>query len=169
MTDLEELWLVAPEQRAWRSFIRLASLLMGRLDAELIERHSLTLAEYEVLAHLSTAEGQSMRMSALAELCLVSRSGLTRRLDSLVARQFVAKETCASDRRGTIARLTALGMSRLEEAAPTHVAGVRRYLISAFTEADLDRFTQYLSAPIGLLELANESLPSCSLPASECP
>ena len=81
----EEIWLAAVEERAWRRLLKLDSLLMMRLDAELMAAHGLSLAEYEVLVHLSEAEEGALRMSALADLALVSRSGLTRRVDHMVA------------------------------------------------------------------------------------
>ena len=169
LAESEQLWLLPHEQLAWRSFIKLDSLLMSRLDVELVERHGLSLAEYEVLAHLSEAEGRALRMSALADLALVSRSGLTRRLEHLVARGLVIKEICPSDRRGMIARLTKLGQTRLEDAAPTHVAGVRRYLISAFSVGELQQFTALLQAPISELEEAARPGSDCLSSLKGCP
>ena len=68
-------------------------------------------------------------MSDLADLLALSRSGLTRRIDGLVKAGLVLRHSCPNDGRGTMAQLTDTGAARLAEAAPTHVAGVRRYLI----------------------------------------
>ena len=105
--------------------------LLDRLDAELEANHGISLAEYEVLVHLSEASGQAMRMAELAVRQVVSPSGLTRRLDGLVRDGLVERRPCPSDRRGTLAVLTDTGRAKLEEAAPTHVTGVRRYVIGA--------------------------------------
>jgi DNA-binding MarR family transcriptional regulator len=76
-------------------------------------------------------------MAELAQRLLLSPSGVTRRLDGLVREGTVERRSCPSDRRGSLAVLTNAGLERLEEAAPTHVAGVRRYVIDAMSRADL--------------------------------
>jgi DNA-binding MarR family transcriptional regulator len=47
----------------------------------------------------------------------------------------VERRKCPSDGRGSLARLTDEGMACLEAAAPTHVAGVRRYFVDPLTGA----------------------------------
>lgn len=122
-------WLTAGEQRTWRRLLSVESRLRDRLDGDLREAHGLNVGEYEVLVHLSEAGSGGLRMSELAELLLLSRSGLTRRVDSLVKAGLVTRRSCPQDGRGSMAELTAAGARKLSEAAPTHVAGVRRYLI----------------------------------------
>jgi DNA-binding MarR family transcriptional regulator len=131
------MWLDASEQQAWRTLINVHTRLLARLDAELQEHHNLTLADYEVLVHLSEAPGGSMRMAELAQRLLLSPSGVTRRLDGLVRDGMVERHSCPSDRRGSLAVLTGDGRARLEEAAPTHVGGVRRYVVEAMTREQL--------------------------------
>jgi DNA-binding MarR family transcriptional regulator len=103
------------------------------LDRELRTGTGLTLGEYEVLVHLSEAVGQALRMSELAGRLLLSRSGLTRRIDGLARAGLVARRPCDDDGRGALAALTPEGFARLERAAPVHVAGIRRYLIDPLT------------------------------------
>jgi DNA-binding MarR family transcriptional regulator len=103
--------------------------LRERLDRELRAGTALTLGEYEVLVHLSEAPGRALRMSELADRLLLSRSGLTRRVDGLVRAGLVARQPCDDDGRGALAALTSPGWDRLEQAAPVHVAGIRRYLL----------------------------------------
>ncbi|MDA8263212.1 MAG: MarR family transcriptional regulator [Actinomycetota bacterium] len=145
-------WLDPLEQLAWRRMLRTNGLLLNRLDADLVAAHSMTLAEYEVLVHLSEATGNELRMSALAELAMVSRSGLTRRVESMASRGLVSKEICPSDRRGMIAHLTELGRRRLEDAVPTHVAGVRRYLLAGLSKKDVAELARLLEVPLSRLE-----------------
>jgi DNA-binding MarR family transcriptional regulator len=49
----------------------------------------------------------------------------------------VRRENCESDGRGVLAVLTDAGRERLAEVAPTHVAGVRAYLVDLLDEADV--------------------------------
>lgn len=124
-----DLWLTDVEQKVWRQLLWLESRLRERLDDELRCAHGITLGDYGVLVHLSQAGPGGLRMSELALRSLLSRSGLTRRVDALERAGLVERRACPADGRGALALLTALGEQRLEEAAPTHVEGVRRYLI----------------------------------------
>jgi DNA-binding MarR family transcriptional regulator len=125
------LWLTDEEQQVWRRLLVVECRLRERLDQELRTSHGLSLNDYEVLVHLSEAAGGSLRMSDLADRLLISRSGLTRRVDGLVRDGWVIRRACPKDGRGSLAELTPAGLELLRAAAPTHVAGVRRYLIDA--------------------------------------
>ena len=122
-------WLNDSEQGAWRRLLAVQCRMRERLDRELQESHGLSLGDYDVLVHLSEAGGRSLRMSELAERLLLSRSGLTRRVDGLVRAGWVERKACPDDGRGSMAVLSDAGSELLREAAPTHVRGVRRYLI----------------------------------------
>jgi DNA-binding MarR family transcriptional regulator len=130
-------WLTPEEQQAWRAFVRGSALLLERLDADLVARHALTLADYEILVWLSEAPRGGLRMSELADRALVSKSRLTYRVDRLAADGLVERRPCASDRRGSFAVLTPTGRRRLERAAVTHVDGVLAYLVDRCSGRDL--------------------------------
>ena len=132
---------------AWQAFLRASILLMDRLDAELDE-HALSLADYEILVNLSAEAAGELRMTELAARTLVSRSGLTRRLDRLVESGLVERRNCPTDRRGVYAVLTDLGRRRLEDAAPTHVEGVRRHFLSQLEGQDLKALAASLNAVV---------------------
>lgn len=123
-------WLSAREQEIWRRLLAVQCELRERLDRDLRSTARLTVGDYDVLVHLSEAPGRSLRMSELADRVLLSRSGLTRRIDSLASSKLVIREACEEDARGMMATLTSAGYDRLKEAAPVHVEGVRRYLIT---------------------------------------
>lgn len=127
-------WLNDSEQGVWRRLLAIQCRVRERLDRELQESHGLSLGDYDVLVHLSEAEGRSLRMSELAERLLLSRSGLTRRVDGLVRSGWVERKACPDDGRGSLAVLSDAGSELLREAAPTHVRGVRRYLIDPLGE-----------------------------------
>ena len=151
-------WLTADEQQAWRAFVRGSALLLERLDAELVESHGLTLADYEILVWLSEAPRGGLRMSELADRALVSRSRLTYRLDRLVADGLVERRPCASDRRGSLAVLTPTGRRRLERAAPTHVDGVIAHLIDRCSSRELAAVAKAFTAVAEALD-AGEAEP----------
>ena len=56
------------ELTAWRGFLRTYATLTKELDAELEAEHGLPLVSFEVLAHLSEADGGRLRMNDLGEV-----------------------------------------------------------------------------------------------------
>jgi DNA-binding MarR family transcriptional regulator len=126
------------ELRAWRGMLRIHATLTKALDAELEAAHGLPLSSYEVLLHLDDAEGQRMRMSDLAAMVILSRSGLTRLVDRLEREGLIARESCPSDARGSFATLTAAGRRKLTAARATHLAGVRSMFLDHFSADELE-------------------------------
>src|SRR5689334_25119136 len=109
---------------SWVFFLRAHSAITRELSADLQREHGLTLNDYEVLLHLSHAEGGRLRRVDLAERVVLTASGITRLLDGLERGGFVAKETCASDARVSYAKLTPAGVAKLSDAAVTHLRGI---------------------------------------------
>ena len=122
-----------PRLDAWRSFVQAHARLTRRLDEELQAGHGLSLAEYDALLQLVNAPGRRLRMSALADRVLLSRSGITRLVDRLVADGMVERTTCTTDARGAEAALTTAGLDRLRAASTTHLDGVRRLFLDVVT------------------------------------
>jgi DNA-binding MarR family transcriptional regulator len=131
-------WLDEHQQRSWRAFLVGTTLLMDRLDRDLREHHRLSLPEYEILVRLSEAEGGRLRMAVLADSVSHSRSRVTHTITRMEGAGLVARDACLSDGRGVEAVLTEQGRVALEQAAPTHVSGVRRFLLDLADEADFD-------------------------------
>lgn len=121
-------WLSEAEQHSWRNYILTAHDLEMALEAD-IAPHGLTMGDYEVLVWLSEADDNRMRMCDLAQSLQLSPSGLTRRLDGMVKNGWVERASCANDRRVMYAHLTPVGRAKMEAAAPTHVASVRRHVL----------------------------------------
>ena len=76
---------------AWVSFLRSHAAITRELSAQLQREHGLTLNDYEVLLHLSHAEGGMLRRVDLAERVLLTASGITRLLEGLERSGFVAR------------------------------------------------------------------------------
>jgi DNA-binding MarR family transcriptional regulator len=127
-----------PRLGAWRSFIHAHARLLRRLDEELQAEHGLSLAEYDALVQLVNAPARRLRMSVLAERVLLSRSGITRLVDRLVASGMVERSACTTDARGAEAALTDQGLARLRAASRTHLDGVQRYFLGLVPDADRD-------------------------------
>lgn len=129
-------WLDSDQQRSWRAFLVGTTLLMERLDRDLREHHGLSLPEYEILVRLSEAPGHRMRMAELADSVSHSRSRVTHTVSRMERAGHVTRGACVSDGRGVEAILTSHGAAALAAAAPTHVAGVRTFLVDLADEDD---------------------------------
>jgi DNA-binding MarR family transcriptional regulator len=130
-----------PETAAWQALVRGFATVVRRLEGELEAEHGLSLAGYDVLAHLSAVPGRRIRMTDLADCALLSRSGLTRLVDRLGRAGLVSRERCEADGRVVYAVLTDAGYRRLQQAYPTHLRGVRRHLVDRLDPHDLEAMT----------------------------
>jgi DNA-binding MarR family transcriptional regulator len=132
------------EMSAWHALIRAHSRVVRRLEAELEAEHGLSLPGYEVLAHLSEAPDQRLRMSELAKHAVLTPSGLTRLVDKLARDGLVQRQRCGADARVVYAVLTPAGMQRLVRAYPTHVRGVREHYLDWLSATQKDAISDAL-------------------------
>lgn len=126
-----------PRLGAWRAFLRAHAHVVRELERELTDDQQLALTDYDVLVQLSAAEERRLRMSELADRLLLSRSGVTRLIDRLVADGLVERVTCDTDKRGQWASLTDAGYERLRGASPTHLRGVAAHFLDRLSADDL--------------------------------
>lgn len=118
---------------AWRAFLYAHATVVDRLDRELQDEQGLALTWYEVLLHLHRAPDHKLRLSGLAERLVLSRSGLTRLMDRMVAAELIEREVCPTDRRGAFAVLTQEGLARLRLASPVHLRGIQQHFVGLLT------------------------------------
>lgn len=122
--------------RAWVAFLRAHAAVTRQLEAELHAERGLSLSDYDALVQLAFAEDRRLRMNELANRVLLSRSGVSRLVDRLVARGYVRRRFCTTDARGWWAELTQDGLESLREAAPVHLRGVESHFLAALSDAD---------------------------------
>jgi DNA-binding MarR family transcriptional regulator len=121
----------------WAAFLRAHAHVVGELERELQAEQRMALTDYDVLVQLAAADDRRLRMSDLADRLLLSRSGVTRLVDRLVAEGMVERVSCDTDRRGLWAALTDAGLERLRSAAPTHLRGVGAHFLDRLSPDDL--------------------------------
>jgi DNA-binding MarR family transcriptional regulator len=135
-----------PKLRAWRAFLHAHAAVMRELESQLVSQRGMTLAEYDALVQLAAAPGARLRMSELAGRVLLSRSGLTRLVDRLVAQGLVRREHCGSDARGSFAALTHDGVRQLRAAMPVHMAGITELFVDVVDAPDAEAIERALTA-----------------------
>lgn len=144
-SEPEPRWLGAEEQKAWRAYLRGSRMLEEALDRDL-QDHGVQLTEYEIISMLSEVPGRHMRMSALADLVVQSRSRLTHTAARLERRGWVQRTACADDRRGVELWLTDEGRQALQEMAKVHVASVRRHVTEHLTAEQFSAIGEAMQA-----------------------
>jgi DNA-binding MarR family transcriptional regulator len=130
---------------AWRSYLQTHASILRALDAELVAAHGMTTRDYEVLLYLAQAPEQKLPMSALAERTMLTRSGITRLIDGLVAAGLIERIACPNDARISYASLTGAGSKKLRKAGCTHVASIRRLFLSHYSADEIDQLAALLS------------------------
>ena len=130
-------WLDEEQQQAWRAFLDAVQVLQRGLEAQLQDEADMPHGYYELLVRLSEAPERRLRMSALADAAVSSRSRLSHAVAQLEQRGWVRREACPQDRRGQLAVLTDEGFAALAAAAPGHVEAVRRLLVDRLTPQQL--------------------------------
>jgi DNA-binding MarR family transcriptional regulator len=132
------------EMRAWTAFLNAQASLLRQLEAELMEKEDMTLAEFDVLIQLGMAPDRRLRMTELSDRVRLSHSGVTRLVDRLVHAGLVKRTRCDSDRRGTFATLTAAGRARLRRAQPVHLRGIREHFGKRLSASQLSAVAEAL-------------------------
>ena len=121
---------------AWTSLLRAHATLMRRLDTDLERETGLALADFDVLAQLAQANGE-LRMTELADRALISRSGMSRRVDRLVDEGLVRRDRAGTDGRGVVVALTEAGIARLADTAPVHARGISKLFVAQLDDQEL--------------------------------
>lgn len=130
---------------AWRAYLQSHASIMRALDAELVAEHGMTTRDYEVLLYLAQAPDRRLAMSSLANRTMLTRSGITRLVDGLVAQGYVERVACAKDARVSYACITDGGYTKLREAGYTHVESIRRLFLEHYTPDEIDELASLLS------------------------
>ena len=127
-----------PERlQVWREFLTAHAAMEKMLSRELLEEFDLPLPWFEVLDALAANEG-SLRFNELAERTMANPSSLSRQIDKLEERSFVAREKATGDDgRAVDIVLTKKGHDLWRQANPAYYRIVRRVFTNSLTETDV--------------------------------
>lgn len=118
----------------WEALLRTVTALVRTYEREMADEIGLPLTWYDVLIQLFEAPDQRLRMQALADAVVLSRSGLTRLVDRIEAAGMLRREHSREDRRGTFAVLTEAGLAMVERARPIHHRGIQEHFSQHLNE-----------------------------------
>ncbi len=129
-------WLSPAEMAAWRTFIETSGDLLRAIEKDLAP-FGLDRGDYQLLAMLSEAPDQRLRMCDLADSLRLTRSGLTRRMDGVLKKKLVSRVQSEEDGRAAYASLTPKGFELLKQVAPEHLESVRRLMIDLLSPTEI--------------------------------
>lgn len=149
---MEPRWLDEAERAAWVRLVAVVELLPGVLDSQLRRDAQLTHFDYHVLAMLSEAPRQVLRMTDLAARTNATLPRLSHVVRRLEERGLVERTPCPEDGRATDAHLTPAGWAKVRETAPGHVATVREHVIDALTPEQVAQLSDIAEALLHRLD-----------------
>lgn len=153
------------ETTAWVRLAALVELLPGVLDSQLRRDADLTHFEYVVLAMLSQAPKRVLRMSALAAQTSATLPRLSHVVTRLEKRGLLRRSPCPEDGRASNVELTDAGWSKFREAAPGHVATVRRVVLDTLSREQLDQVSDIADAILRKIDPDGAMTALCRRPA----
>jgi DNA-binding MarR family transcriptional regulator len=122
--------------RAWRAILEAYSALLPVMDSELRSEQHLDVQVYDVLLHTYEAGPMGIRMTDLARKVLLTKSGLTARVDKLEEGGLLERVPDPEDRRATRIRLTDTGAAVFKKAADFHLSSIERHFSSRISEEE---------------------------------
>lgn len=121
----------------WHLFLQVHARVIDRLETTMEEQQGIPLSWFDVMLQLSFAPEARLRMHDLLQNLVLTRSGLTRRVDRMETAGLVVRQECADDARGVVIALTATGTARLQGAIPGHLAMVQELFSRHLNDAEV--------------------------------
>jgi DNA-binding MarR family transcriptional regulator len=141
---------------SWGQFYRAFKRINELAERDLKNAGQVTLPLLEIMYHIYLAPGGRMRLLDIAHKLVTSPSSVTRSMDKLVEMGFVTRRESKTDRRETLASLTAKGKANLESGMLILSRSRSTHFEPAFEDEDLVGFLRILQrltgrspAPVG--------------------
>ena len=129
-----------------------AVMLTTPMVEAVFAKHGLKQGEFDVLAALRrSGKPYTLIPSELSATLMMSRAGMTSRLDRLEKAGFVERTLDPNDRRSFRIRLTASGFDAVDAAMTEHTANVSE-LLSGLSKKELDLLDDVLRKLLGHLD-----------------
>jgi DNA-binding MarR family transcriptional regulator len=128
---------------AWLALVRTHTRFWDTVETQMRRDHGLTMARYDVLAHLNLAGGR-LGLSDLADAIALSPSGLSKLLDRMENSGLIRREPDPDDARAAFAAITPQGRAAVADARTGHHELLRRTFGRALTDRDLADLTRVL-------------------------
>lgn len=135
---------MTPPVTAWRDLLAYNTEVMFRIERDLKAEGAIPLAAYDVLIELETAADKKMRMYDLSEACLLTKSGITKIVNTLEKQNLLKRERCPDDKRGFFAVITEKGSFAVRKAWLVYKTCIQNYFTSALSDAEVAQLGKIL-------------------------
>ncbi|HEY0866315.1 MAG TPA: MarR family transcriptional regulator [Fimbriimonas sp.] len=124
------------QRRSWKALFIVSHLVSESIDDALARAGLDTQPEYDLLYTLQQAPGGTLTLKELAASMTLSHSGLSRMVDRLEKRGYVARCGVETDKRAVGIRLLDVGAKRVSEVWGVVSATLQERYAGALTEAE---------------------------------
>lgn len=128
----------------WDELSGLTGLIRKRLAERLAAAAGVQPDEADLLALLAEAPDQRLRMVDVSDGLGLTKSGVTRLVDRLAARDLVLRAPCPKDRRVIYAGLTDEGRATAAAATPARAAALAELFAGGLSPAEFEALTASL-------------------------
>ena len=132
-----------PRFRAWSLIVDIYALLMPKFIAS-FNSLGISMSHYDVLVNLQIYE--EMRMSELADRCVISFSRVSRVVDELEPRGLLERKPDPDDGRAVLVAITPAGAEHISAANRQHSKDVRAYFSAHLTDEQAAALSDALEA-----------------------
>jgi DNA-binding MarR family transcriptional regulator len=143
----------------WRSLHFAEREVRRALDERLVAKAGCSLLEHDLLAWLAAAPGHRLQMLDLADRLGVTRGGLTRIVDRLVERGWIARDRPEHNRREVYARLTSTGQQAIRRARATYLDVLADTLGAHLEKHDVEQLARITDKLLGGLAAREPGCP----------
>ena len=154
--------VVAGSRAVVRALLRGSALVRDALSRDVEAQAGFPLNEFEVLERLVEAPEGAVRMAALADELVHSRSRLTHAVQRMEARGLVERRACAADGRGVFCAITPRGAQAYAAAEPAYQAAVRAHVLDRLTDEELDTLGRAMGRVADEITGACAAHPGCA-------
>src|SRR6266404_3659052 len=131
--------------KVWEGLARAHTSVAAALERDMVPEAGMPLAWYEVLLNLSRAPNGMMRYQDLAKVAAITSSGASRRLEQMTKAGLIERRSCATDRRGVFAHLTAKGEGAFKKAHAVFLSSLDRNFGVRLKPDEVDAISAALS------------------------
>ncbi len=143
--DEDVTWLTAAEEQLWRSWVAVNTEMSAALERDLQREAGVSMPDYGVLVHLTDDPDGRVRVSDLARSLQWEKSRLSHHVTRMERRGLVERTECPEDGRGAFVAVTPAGREASRQAAPGHVAAVRRLFLDHLEPDEVEVLTSALA------------------------
>jgi DNA-binding MarR family transcriptional regulator len=150
---------MTPAVTAWREMLAYQSEVIFRIERDLKDARAIPLAAYDILIELETSAEKRLRLFDLAQACILTKSGISKIVNTLEKQGLLARERCPSDRRGYFAVITAKGSTAVRRAWIIYQKCIKNYFENTLSAKEIEQLNRILpklrqSLPVNFMEKA---------------